>query len=78
VELILLTVHACKQADTGQRDPLWKRRETVINAQAKMQSLHPRLRFAHGASAALIAIMVGMTGFHLHSSIDQLTAVNEF
>jgi hypothetical protein len=49
---------------------LWRRHEIVTNAQAKMQSLHPRLRFAHGASAALIVCI--FLAMHLSSHLSAL------
>jgi len=49
---------------------LRERRETDTNAQAKMPSLHPRVRFAHGVSAALIVCI--FLAMHLTSHLSAL------
>jgi len=49
---------------------LWDRRETYTDAQVRMPSLHPRVRFAHGVSAALIVCI--FLAMHLTSHLSAL------
>ena len=49
---------------------LGERRETNTKAQAKMPRLHPRVRFAHGVSAALIVCI--FLAMHLTSHLSAL------
>ena len=49
---------------------IWPRRETHTDAQVRMPSLHPRVRFAHGVSAALIVCI--FLAMHLISHLSAL------
>jgi hypothetical protein len=49
---------------------LWEGRETYTEAQVRMPGLHPRVRFAHGVSAALIVCI--FLAMHLTSHLSAL------
>ena len=49
---------------------LWARRETHTDVQVKKPSLHPRVRFAHGVSAALIVCI--FLAMHLSGHVSAL------
>jgi hypothetical protein len=53
---------------------IWRRRETHTDAKVRMPSLHPRVRFAHGVSAALIVCI--FLAMHLISHLSALWSLD--